>query len=125
MAMEVSTAGGDLSAGDDEDASLFPIAALREARNPWASFFHLLFKFSAILFYFFCTWFTEDFVMSFIVCLLLLAVDFWVVKNISGRLLVGMRWSNEIKEDGSNEWKFECIPDTSRIGGGCLRWPGL
>ncbi len=27
---------------------------------------------------------------------LLLAFDFWTVKNVSGRLLVGLRWWNEV-----------------------------
>lgn len=44
----------------------------------------------------------------------MLAFDFWTVKNISGRLLVGylfiklrLRWWNEIKDDGTSEWVFE------------------
>ncbi len=51
--------------------------------------------------------FTSNFILSFVVIILLLAFDFWTVKNVSGRLLVGLRWWNEIKEDGSNEWIFE------------------
>ncbi|CAG8445659.1 1898_t:CDS:2 [Ambispora gerdemannii] len=35
------------------------------------------------------------------------AFDFWTVKNVTGRLLVGLRWWNEIQEDGSNVWMFE------------------
>ena len=27
---------------------------------------------------------------------LLLALDFWTVKNVSGRLMVGLRWRNEV-----------------------------
>jgi hypothetical protein len=46
---------------------------------------------------------------------LLLAFDFWTVKNVSGRLLVGLRWWNEVREDGTNEWRFESREDTSRI----------
>jgi hypothetical protein len=40
----------------------------------------------------------------------LLASDFWTVKNVTGRLLVGLRWWNNIKDDGENEWVFESIP---------------
>ncbi|CAJ0752037.1 6567_t:CDS:2 [Entrophospora sp. SA101] len=29
------------------------------------------------------------------------------VKNVTGRLLVGLRWWNDIQEDGTNVWKFE------------------
>lgn len=43
----------------------------------------------------------------FIFVLILAAVDFWVVKNISGRLLVGLRWKSEIDEKGKEVWKFE------------------
>ena len=45
--------------------------------------------------------------MTFIVVLILSAVDFWVVKNITGRVLVGLRWWNEIMQDGSEKWVFE------------------
>lgn len=51
--------------------------------------------------------FTTDFIFTFVVIVLLLSFDFWTVKNITGRLLVGLRWWNEIKEDGSEEWIFE------------------
>jgi hypothetical protein len=38
------------------------------------------------------------------------------VKNVSGRLLVGLRWWNNVSEDGSNEWMFESLDDMSKIG---------
>ena len=38
------------------------------------------------------------------------------VKNVSGRLLVGLRWWNNVKEDGTNEWIFESLDDMSGIG---------
>lgn len=54
--------------------------------------------------------FTQNpFVITFIVCCIFLALDFWVTKNVSGRLLVGLRWWNDIKEDGSNVWIFESL----------------
>lgn len=51
--------------------------------------------------------FTDNFTLVFVVTILLLAFDFWTVKNVSGRLLVGLRWWNEIQEDGTNKWVFE------------------
>jgi len=39
--------------------------------------------------------------------LLLLSADFWTVKNISGRLLVGLRWWNQVDDDGQSRWIFE------------------
>lgn len=79
----------------------------RNCDHPQVAFFHLFFRTAAILTYVFCTWFSANFVRIFIVCVLLLAFDFWTVKNVSGRLLVGLRWWNEILPDGSSEWRFE------------------
>ena len=34
----------------------------------------------------------------------------WQVKNVSGRLLVGLRWWNEVTDEGSN-WRFESLTE--------------
>lgn len=52
------------------------------------------------------------FILHFIVLILLVSADFWNVKNIAGRLLVGLRWWNEtaLKEglaEFENVWVFE------------------
>jgi len=83
--------------------------------HPTAAMFHLGFKTAAILAYLFCTLFTSNFVIVFVICVLLLAFDFWTVKNVSGRLLVGLRWWNEVKEDGTNEWIFESRQDGGQV----------
>jgi hypothetical protein len=69
-----------------------------------ACFFHLFFKALAIIIYIFSSFFTNSFVLIVVLCVMLLAFDFWTVKNISGRLLVGLRWWNEVKSDGTNQW---------------------
>ncbi len=33
------------------------------------------------------------------------------LQNVTGRLLVGLRWWNEVREDGGNDWKFESPED--------------
>jgi len=38
---------------------------------------------------------------------LLLSMDFWTVKNITGRLMVGLRWWNYVDDDGKSHWIFE------------------
>ena len=53
--------------------------------------------------------------MVFIVCTILLSMDFWVVKNVSGRLLVGLRWRNEIDDRGESVWIYDSIPDRKGI----------
>jgi hypothetical protein len=46
-------------------------------------------------------------VMVYIVIILLNCFDFWTVKNITGRKLVGLRWWNDFEEDGTEVWRFE------------------
>lgn len=47
-------------------------------------------------------------VMIFIVTILLLAADFYYLKNIAGRRLVGLRWWNEVDPaTGDSKWVFE------------------
>eukprot|EP00126_Sphaerothecum_destruens_P010589 Sdes_comp20781_c0_seq1m16863 len=82
-------------------------------RKPNVVFFHLLFKSLAIFAYLFCQWFSDNFVMNFIFIVVLLSFDFWTVKNVSGRLLVGLRWWNRVKEDGTSEWIFEARKDAA------------
>jgi hypothetical protein len=77
--------------------------------HPVASFFHFFFKLAALLVYLLAYFFVDSFVAIFVTCIILLAVDFWVVKNVSGRLMAGLRWWNDIKDDGSNEWIFESV----------------
>lgn len=54
-----------------------------------------------------CTWFSESFIASFVAVVLLLSMDFWTVKNITGRLMVGLRWWNYVDDDGKSHWVFE------------------
>ena len=86
-------------------------------QHPAAIFFHLLFKGLAIFIYIFGSWFTTNFIFTFVLCIVLLAFDFWTVKNVSGRLLVGLRWWSYVREDGSNEWIFESLEDMAEITG--------
>lgn len=37
-------------------------------------------------------------VLTFIFTVILSSLDFWVVKNISGRILVGLRWWTDYDE---------------------------
>ena len=80
---------------------------LSHAHNPGIVFFTLLFKGLAIAFFLFLGIFGISDSSIFIIVVLLNALDFWFVKNISGRVLVGLRWWNEVKEDGSEVWVFE------------------
>lgn len=56
-------------------------------------------------------------IMIFIVTILLLAGDFYYLKNIAGRRLVGLRWWNEVDpQTGDSQWVFESSePGTKTI----------
>lgn len=45
---------------------------------------------SAIAFYILFSFFINSFIIQFVVTVFLAALDFWVVKNVSGRILVGL-----------------------------------
>ena len=56
-------------------------------------------------------------VLVFIMTMLLLAADFYYLKNIAGRRLVGLRWWNEVDTStGDSHWVFES-QDRSGEGG--------
>lgn len=40
-------------------------------------------------------------VITFIVVVVMAALDFWVVKNVTGRLLVGLRWWSHYDDKGN------------------------
>lgn len=81
--------------------------------HPRICFFHVIFKAAALAFYIVSALFVDSFVIIFVVTVLLAAFDFWVVKNVSGRILVGLRWWNEINEEGESVWKYECLDQES------------
>ena len=89
--------------------------SLRNSAHPMACIFHCLFKCLSLFLYIFGGWFSGNgkggtsgahFITVTVFCILLLAADFWVVKNITGRLLVGLRWWNQVDGD-TTRWIFE------------------
>jgi len=79
------------------EAAPGPLGFIKQSRHPTASAFHLLFKTLALVFYLFSGTFA-NFIFVNVLCILLLAFDFWTVKNVTGRLLVGLRWWNYVRE---------------------------
>ena len=82
---------------------------------------------------------SDGFVANFVACVLALAVDFWWCKNVSGRLLVGLRYWNEIDDAGESRWRFEARDDEgmarvsanekrlfwTTLYGGAIAWAAL
>nr|XP_046232804.1 Golgi apparatus membrane protein TVP23 homolog B [Scatophagus argus] len=108
-------------AGDINDEDVFDAeedAGKRSKRSkikhPVAVFFHLFFRVTAILVYLFCEIFGPSFIGGMVTIILLLSCDFWTVKNISGRLMVGLRWWNQVDDDGRSHWVFESRKGTGK-----------
>ncbi|EPZ31668.1 DUF846-domain-containing protein [Rozella allomycis CSF55] len=91
---------------------------LQQSSHPVALVFHLLFRTCALVFYLILSYAIKNFILVFVITVLLLSFDFWTVKNVTGRLLVGLRWWNTIKPDGSNDWVFESKPLIPECFGG-------
>ncbi|MBN3272049.1 TV23B protein, partial [Polyodon spathula] len=104
-----------------EDVSLFDAddetsrkSRKSKIRHPLASFFHLFFRVSAILVYLLCEILSSSFIACMVTIILLLSCDFWTVKNITGRLMVGLRWWNQVDDDGRSHWIFEARKPSTR-----------
>lgn len=87
---------------------------LKRSGHPTAVLFHLGFKAAALFTYIFLNIFFES-IIVFILTLLLAAADFWSTQNVTGRLLVGLRWRSVIKEDGTEEWIFESLDENAQL----------
>lgn len=90
-------------------------SCLKQSKHPVALMFHFFFKSLALFIYLFGGWFTSNFIVHFVTCIILLAFDFWTVKNITGRLLVGLRWWSYVQENGQSDWVFESLEDMAEV----------
>ncbi|NWW72765.1 TV23B protein, partial [Climacteris rufus] len=111
------------SSDDIEDVSLFDAdddvsrrSKKSKIRHPVASFFHLFFRVSAIVVYLLCELLTSSFIACMVTIILLLSCDFWAVKNVTGRLMVGLRWWNQVDDDGRSHWVFEARKGSAQGG---------
>jgi len=76
--------------------------------HPLVVTFHLTFRSLAFVIFLFGGQFSSSsFITPFVFIIIFLCCDFWTVKNVSGRLLVGLRWWNYIDDQGKSHWIFE------------------
>ncbi|KAF7542706.1 hypothetical protein G7Z17_g11345 [Cylindrodendrum hubeiense] len=88
----------------------------RLSAHPITLLTFLGFRISSVLVYFLGLWLTQSMIMIFIVTILLLASDFYYLKNIAGRRLVGLRWWNEVDhQTGDSQWVFESSDPGSKV----------
>ncbi|GAA5981368.1 hypothetical protein JCM10908_004084 [Rhodotorula pacifica] len=86
----------------DANASIW-----QQSAHPVALFCLFFFRSAAIATYLLCGFFVSSYVFSTVLVVVLLALDFWTVRNVSGRVLVGLRFWNQVDDDGTSFWVFE------------------
>eukprot|EP00558_Chaetoceros_sp_UNC1202_P011071 CAMPEP_0197247186 /NCGR_PEP_ID=MMETSP1429-20130617/26409_1 /TAXON_ID=49237 /ORGANISM="Chaetoceros sp., Strain UNC1202" /LENGTH=281 /DNA_ID=CAMNT_0042708035 /DNA_START=8 /DNA_END=853 /DNA_ORIENTATION=+ len=122
LSTPVDPASGNYGSGDENgmgNNSSVIADFFKNSGHPISCIFHILFKALAVVVYLLGGMFqhSSNFITVTVICLLLLAADFWVVKNITGRLLVGLRWWAQIEgEDGTEtRWIFESAEGTYQV----------
>ncbi len=80
---------------------------LKNSSHPIICLFTVLFKVLSLLSFLILEKLTKKKSVIYLATILFGSADFWVTKNLSGRLLVGLRWWNEVKENGEEVWIFE------------------
>uniref|UniRef100_A0A0A9WK65 Golgi apparatus membrane protein TVP23 homolog n=1 Tax=Lygus hesperus TaxID=30085 RepID=A0A0A9WK65_LYGHE len=88
---------------------------VRQVEHLGVIVFTYLFKTWAFFFYIFAGWISSNIIVMFVIIIVLLSCDFWIVKNVSGRKLVRLRWWNTIDENGVSHWYFESRDDTASV----------
>ncbi|EPQ61393.1 hypothetical protein GLOTRDRAFT_124618 [Gloeophyllum trabeum ATCC 11539] len=101
------TSHADGMATNASDAESGLAGIFRQSAHPVVLFFLYLFRSAAIAVYILCGFFTDNYVLSTVFVVLLLAMDFWNCRNVAGRRLVGLRYWNQVDEDGESYWVFE------------------
>lgn len=91
---------------------MFPVIAA--SSHPMISLLHIVLKIVVVVVYVVFPLFSSSFFIKEIV-VILAGIDFWIVKNITGRLLVGLRWWVDFEENGDERWKFECKVNENNI----------
>lgn len=87
--------------------------------HPFTCLLHIVFKFSTVFCYIFFRLITQSSVHTFIIVIILSSFDFWITKNLTGRILVGLRWWNG-EAEGMEGWFFESRDNfimTSKVDG--------
>ncbi len=80
----------------------------KKSSYPLIALITVILKLSSIISYFILSLFISNEALIMIIIILLGSADFWMTKNISGRILVGLRWYNLLKIETNQEiWRFE------------------
>ena len=91
------------------------IQYISSGNHPGICFLLIGFKLATLISFIVLYFFVNNTALVYLVIILLASVDFWITKNVAGRLLVGLRWWNEVKEDGNEVWIFESKNEKTEV----------
>jgi hypothetical protein len=103
---------GDLPFLDPANVSESTSIGLTSHAPPTGTVFSvfLLLKASQYVIYIFGWIFIPSTVFQWVLTIIASAADFWFTKNVAGRLILGLRWSSTVTEDGESQWVFDFVP---------------
>ncbi len=78
---------------------------ISQSSSPGVAAVHIILKITIVAVYLILPFMTSSFNVLMVV-VIGAAIDFWIVKNLAGRLLVGLRWWIDFDENGEEKWKF-------------------
>ena len=76
----------------------------------------MLFKGLSLFSFIFLNVVVGDDVVTFLAVIVFAAFDFWTVQNVTGRLLVNLRWWSEIDHLGDEVWRYESDDGSKPVG---------
>lgn len=86
-----------------ESSAMFP--TISASSHPVLALIHIVLKGAIVAVYLIFPLLTSSLsILQFII--VAAAIDFWIVKNLCGRMLVGLRWWVDFDEKGDEMWKF-------------------
>ncbi|KAL7719732.1 hypothetical protein QTN25_002857 [Entamoeba marina] len=114
--MDFKDAAAFVTATDEENNAQQNQVIEKTSLHPIVSGLHITLKVIPLVAYvLFFLFMSGYFVIPFSICLCFTAIDFWVTKNINGRLMAGLRWWNQVNDDGTSAWIFEALEDKQKV----------
>ncbi|KAF7458356.1 FAM18-like protein [Cryptosporidium felis] len=113
---------GDVMMKEETTDKPILINIMNSSSHPTICLFQILFKILAFLTFLFGSFFfhffsKNSFIMTFFLTTVFFSLDFWTVKNVTGRILIGMRWWYEVNKDGETVWMFENCSEQKNSNG--------
>jgi len=78
---------------------MFP-SVISKSSSPGVAAIHIILKIIIVAIYLLVPLIITDSTNYLMIIVILGAIDFWIVKNLAGRLLVGLRWWIDFDENG-------------------------